>query len=93
MTTTRREALRQIMLVAHSWKRQIGCSMAEALRTAWHAAKVKMVARVELRTVKPGAQGVSPLRETRFLARRFDRRHSGFRYAAESRPASAGPGL
>ena len=42
MTLTRREALCQIMFVAPSWRRQIGCSMAEALRTAWRAAKAKM---------------------------------------------------
>ena len=34
MTATRREQMRQSMMVAHSWRRQIGCSMAEALRNS-----------------------------------------------------------
>ena len=85
MTTIRREALRQIMLVAHNWKRPVRSTKGAAQRTAGRAPPMRNTPRVVFRSVKPGAQGVSPLRETAFLARRFDRRHSGFRYAAESR--------
>ncbi len=39
MTTSRRETLRTIMQMAWSWRRAVGCSMADALRTAWRKAK------------------------------------------------------
>ncbi len=79
MLPSRREALRQIMLVAHSWKRQIGCSMAEALRTAWRAAKIKMAAPVKVHRVKPYARPVvSPLTATAFVLGRYNSKRSAW---------------
>ena len=79
MTTTRREQMRQIMMVAHSWKRQIGCSMAEAMRTAWRAAKIKMAAPVKVHRVKPYSRpAVSPVAATAFVVGRYNARRSAW---------------
>ncbi len=79
MTQARKEQLRQIMLVAHSWKRQNGCNMAEALRTAWRAAKIKMAPRVKVHRVKPYTRpAVSPIAATAFVVGRYNARRSAW---------------
>ena len=79
MTPTRREQMRQIMMVAHSWRRQIGCSMAEAMRTAWRAAKAKMAAPVKMHRVKPWTRpAVSPIAATAFVVGRYNARRSAW---------------
>ena len=79
MTTGRREQMRQIMLVAHSWRRQIGCSMAEAMRTAWRAAKAKMAVPVKVHRVKPYTRpAVSPIASTAFVVGRYNARRSAW---------------
>jgi hypothetical protein len=39
MTTARRAQLSEIMSIAHNWRRQIGCTLSEALKVAWRTVK------------------------------------------------------
>ena len=82
MTTTHRDHLSRIMAEAWGWYRSVGGTFAEALHMAWRAHKVRMTPQVILLPVKPGARNLSPLRDTAFLAQRYNARHWGYRRAS-----------
>lgn len=52
MTTARRTVLSEIMSAAWTWRRAIGCTMAEALRTAWRRWKADQRGFVRIVTLR-----------------------------------------
>jgi len=52
MTVERKAQMSKIMGIAHNWRRQIGCTLSEALKVAWGHVKASMRPRLPITYLK-----------------------------------------